>query len=87
MSRSKNGRYRPNAVRTSSVVVRSMGSPEPSARGSRPRRRGHAQAAGPGAGWVRTDERFRDPTSKAIMRVWVDPSTDPETRYYLPDGE
>jgi hypothetical protein len=35
----------------------------------RPRRRGHAQAAGPGAGWVRTEERFRDPTSKAIMRV------------------
>jgi Domain of unknown function (DUF1707) len=53
----------------------------------RPRRRGHAQATRPGAGWVRTDERFRDPTSKAIMRVWVDPSTDPETRYYLPDGE
>lgn len=53
----------------------------------RARRRGHAQAARPGAGWVRTDERFRDPTSRAIMRVWVDPSTDPETRYYLPDGE
>jgi hypothetical protein len=49
-------------------------------------RRGHAQAARPGAGWVRTGERFRDPTSGAIMRVWVDPSTDPETRYYIPDG-
>jgi Domain of unknown function (DUF1707) len=53
----------------------------------RPRRRGHAQAARPGAGWVRTGERFRDPTSKVIMRVWVDPSTDPETRHYLPDSE
>jgi hypothetical protein len=53
----------------------------------RPRRRGHGQAAKPGAGWVRTSERFRDPTSKVIMRVWVDPSTDPETRHYLPDGE
>jgi hypothetical protein len=53
----------------------------------RPRRRGHAQAARPGAGWVRTSERFRDPTSKVIMRVWVDPSTDPETRHYLPDSE
>jgi hypothetical protein len=53
----------------------------------RPRRRGHGQAARPGAGWVRTSERFRDPTSKVIMRVWVDPSTDPETRHYLPDGE
>jgi hypothetical protein len=53
----------------------------------RARRRGHAQAARPGAGWVRTGERFRDPTSKVIMRVWVDPSTDPETRHYLPDSE
>jgi hypothetical protein len=53
----------------------------------RPRRRGHAQAARPGAGWVRTSERFRDPTSRVIMRVWVDPSTDPETRHYLPDSE
>jgi hypothetical protein len=53
----------------------------------RPRRRGHAQAATPGAGWVRTSERFRDPTSRIIMRVWVDPSTDPETRHYLPDSD
>jgi Domain of unknown function (DUF1707) len=53
----------------------------------RPRRRGHAEAARPGAGWVRTSERFRDPTSRVIMRVWVDPSTDPETRHYLPDSE
>jgi len=49
-------------------------------------RRGHAQAARPGPGWVRTDERFRDPASKAIMRVWIDPSTDPETRYYIPES-
>jgi DUF1707 SHOCT-like domain len=52
----------------------------------RPRRRGHAQAVTPGPGWVRTEERFRDPTSKAIMRVWVDPSTQPETRYYVPES-
>jgi Domain of unknown function (DUF1707) len=56
-------------------------------RAPRPRRRGHGQAARPGAGWVRTSERFRDPTSRVIMRVWVDPSTDPETRHYLPDSE
>jgi hypothetical protein len=49
-------------------------------------RRGHAQAATPGPGWVRTDERFRDPASNAIMRVWIDPSTDPETRYYIPES-
>ncbi len=61
----------------------------PAAPGPAPRlrRRGHAQAARPGAGWVRTNERFRDPTSRVIMRVWVDPSTDPETRHYLPDSE
>jgi len=63
--------------------------PGPAAPGPapRPRRRGHAQAARPGAGWVRTSERFRDPTSRVIMRVWLDPSTDPETRHYLPDSE
>lgn len=61
--------------------------PGPGRQPRRPRRRGHAQAASPGAGWVPTDERFRDPASGAIMRVWVDPSTDPQTRYYLADGE
>jgi Domain of unknown function (DUF1707) len=52
----------------------------------RPRRRGHAQAVTPAPGWVRTQERFRDPTSQAIMRVWIDPSTQPETRYYVPES-
>jgi hypothetical protein len=55
--------------------------------GRGPRLGGHPRGDGPCVGWVRTDERFRDPTSKAIMRVWVDSSTDPETCYYLPDGE
>ncbi len=53
----------------------------------RRRRRGHAQAATPGAGWLPTDERFRDPTTRAIMRVWIDPSTQPETRWYVPESE
>jgi len=47
------------------------------------RRRGHAQAARPGAGWVPTDERFRDPTSRAIMRVWIDPAD--QSRHYVPE--
>jgi DUF1707 SHOCT-like domain len=51
----------------------------------RPRKRGHAHAAKPAAGWVPTDERFRDPTTRVIMRVWLDPSTQPETRWYVPD--
>jgi hypothetical protein len=48
-------------------------------------RRGHAQAAAPGAGWVPTDERFRDPTTRVVMRVWVDPAD--LSRHYVPDAE
>jgi len=52
---------------------------------SKPRRvrRGHAHADQPGAGWIPTDERFRDPTSRAIMRVWIDPAD--QTRHYIPE--
>jgi len=52
---------------------------------SKPRRvrRGHAHADQPGAGWIPTDERFRDPTSRAIMRVWIDPAD--QTRHYVPE--
>ena len=57
------------------------------ARARRPRRGGHGHAAEPGTGWVPTDERFRDPTTKVIMRVWVDPSTQPETRWYVPEND
>ncbi len=53
--------------------------------GQRRSRRGHAQAATPGAGWVPTDERFRDPTTRVIMRVWVDPSD--QSRHYVPEAE
>jgi hypothetical protein len=50
---------------------------------SRRVRRGHAHADQPGAGWIPTDERFRDPTSRAIMRVWIDPAD--QTRHYVPE--
>jgi Domain of unknown function (DUF1707) len=53
--------------------------------GKRRSRRGHAQAATPGAGWVPTDERFRDPTTRAVMRVWVDPAD--QSRHYVPDDD
>jgi hypothetical protein len=46
-------------------------------------RRGHGQAARPEPGWVPTQERFRDPTSQVIMRVWIDPSDD--SRHYVPE--
>ena len=52
-------------------------------RRSRPRRGGHAESASPAPGWVRTTERFRDPSSGVIMRVWVDPADD--SRHYVPD--
>jgi hypothetical protein len=56
--------------------------------GSGPRigqRRRHAQAARPGPGWVPTPERFRDPSTKRIMRVWIDP--DDQSRHYVPDED
>jgi Domain of unknown function (DUF1707) len=46
-------------------------------------RRGHAEVARPASGWVRTDERFRDPSSGTIMRVWLDPRDG--SRHYAPD--
>jgi DNA-binding SARP family transcriptional activator len=51
-------------------------------RRGKPRGR-HAQTRKPGAGWVPTAERFRDPSSGVIMRVWIDPSD--ESRHYVPD--
>jgi len=48
-------------------------------------RRGHAQAAAPGAGWVPTDERFRDPTTRVVMRVWVDPAD--LSRHYIQEDD
>jgi hypothetical protein len=50
----------------------------------RPRKRGHAHAATPGAGWVPTDERFRDPTTRVVMRVWIDPAD--QSRHYVPEN-
>ena len=59
----------------------------PQATGPRPvrQRRGHAQAASPAAGWIPTDERFRDPTTRAVIRVWIDPSD--QSRHYVPEPD
>jgi len=46
-------------------------------------RKGHAQAREPEPGWVPTNERFRDPSSGVIMRVWIAPSD--SSRHYVPD--
>ena len=64
--------------------------PPPTAAGSaaprRPRRRrGHAHADQPASGWVPTSERFRDPSTSMIMRVWVDPAD--QSRHYVPEPD
>ncbi|HEX9064713.1 MAG TPA: DUF1707 domain-containing protein [Streptosporangiaceae bacterium] len=58
------------------------GGPTAQARGWRSRHR-HAQAEQPGAGWIPTAERFRDPASRQIVRVWIDPADD--SRHYVPE--
>ena len=44
----------------------------------RPRRpgwgRGHGESDKPGADWQPTNERFRDPRTLRVLRVWVDPA-------------
>jgi hypothetical protein len=47
------------------------------------RRKRHAQVAQPEPGWVPTAERFRDPSSGTVMRVWTDPADG--SRHYVPD--
>jgi Domain of unknown function (DUF1707) len=47
-----------------------------------PWRRGHGDAERPQIGWQPTGERFRDPGSGRVMRVWVDPGGG---RHYVPD--
>jgi Domain of unknown function (DUF1707) len=52
------------------------------------RRKGHGQAARPEPGWIPTSERFRDPSSRVIMRVWLNPAAPPgEDRWYVPDQD
>jgi Domain of unknown function (DUF1707) len=63
--------------------IAGTGAAGPSSPG-KPRHRGrHAQTAEPQPGWVPTPERFRDPSSGAIMRVWTDPADG--SRHYVPD--
>ena len=49
------------------------------------RRRGHAHADQPAAGWIPTSERFRDPSTSTVMRVWIDPAD--QSRHYVPEPE
>ncbi len=65
---------------TTALGTAAAGAPAP---GRVKRRRGHAQADQPAAGWIPTDERFRDPTTRAVMRVWIDPAD--QSRHYVPE--
>jgi DUF1707 SHOCT-like domain len=59
------------------------GSPGAAA-GQRPRwGHGHGEADRPEPGWQPTPERFRDPKTGRIMRVWVDTGGG---RHYVVDG-
>ena len=60
-------------------------SPAGSSRGRLGQRRRYAQQTAPAAGWVPTPERFRDPSTRAIMRVWVDPAD--LSRHYVPEPD
>jgi Domain of unknown function (DUF1707) len=67
-----------------SLDLPSLDLPSAAASGARRVRGRHNQSTGPGDGWVPTSERFRDPSSGMIMRVWVDPADD--SRHYVPDA-
>jgi hypothetical protein len=47
-------------------------------------RRGHGHADAPQADWRPTNERFRDPRSNRVMRVWEDAGGQ---RHYVVDDE
>ena len=49
------------------------------------RRRGYAHADQPAAGWIPTSERFRDPSTRTIVRVWIDPAD--HSRHYVPEPD
>ncbi|MCA1689068.1 MAG: DUF1707 domain-containing protein [Actinobacteria bacterium] len=59
-----------------------VSAPIPAARG---RRRRHGEASKPQAGWIPTTERFRDPTTRRLMRVWIDPAD--ASRHYLAERD
>lgn len=48
------------------------------------RRRGHGESEAAQPGWRPTPERFRDPTTDRIMRVWIDPADG--ARHYVAES-
>jgi hypothetical protein len=66
----------------SSSTGPSSGAPMPGRFGQRRR---HGQRMAPAAGWVPTQELFRDPSTRAITRVWIDPAD--LSRHYVPEPD
>jgi hypothetical protein len=57
----------------------------PGQRAARPRwGKGHGEADLPAPGWRPSNERFRDPRTNRVMRVWVDAAGG---RHYVADEE
>jgi hypothetical protein len=54
--------------------------PDEPAPGRARRGRSHGEAQAPGVDWRPTSERFRDPGTNRVMRVWEDPGG---TRHYV----
>ena len=46
--------------------------------------RRHGESQVPAGDWERTDEVFRDPTTRRLMRVWIDPKDG--SRHYVAEG-
>ena len=46
--------------------------------------RRHGESQVPAGDWQRTDEVFRDPTTRRLMRVWVDPKDG--SRHYVAEN-
>lgn len=46
-------------------------------------RRRHGESGGAQPDWLPTSERFLDPSTDRLMRVWLDPAT--RTRHYVPE--
>jgi hypothetical protein len=74
-------RTREEAVEVLADLPALPGDPEPARAGWG---RGHGDADAPRVDWRPTSERFRDPRTKRVMRVWQDAAG---ARHYVPDDD
>jgi hypothetical protein len=75
----------PPGMRPQATTGFGDGPAQPGAEAGRPRwGKGHGDAERPADGWQATDERFRDPRTRQVMRVWEDTAGG---RHYVPDDQ